>query len=104
MTEPEEPPRRFLATSPHTFISFAKGELLHDPSLERCFLPTALSQQRGRWNWNFHAYATVLDTPMTGNLVEAALVVMHDKLTDRVVLPPKSISTRASIRTSIAIY
>ena len=88
MTEPEEPPRRFLATSPHTFISFAKGELLHDPSLERCFLPTALSQQGGRWNWSYPAYATVLDRPMTGKLIEAALVVMRDDLMDRVVLPP----------------
>mmetsp|Transcript_24950 Transcript_24950/g.35751 ORF Transcript_24950/g.35751 Transcript_24950/m.35751 type:complete len:298 (-) Transcript_24950:210-1103(-) len=88
MTDPQEPQKIFLVTSQHTFISFAKGEILHDPSAESCFLPTSLSHHGGEWDWNSPAYATVIDTPMTDKLVQAALVVMRNKLADKVVLPP----------------
>jgi hypothetical protein len=74
-------------TSPQIFVSCAEGEVLHKPEGAQCFLPTSLSYQEGEWIWRFSEYATVYDTPITDKLMDAALVVMRDKLEAKVVLP-----------------
>mmetsp|Transcript_13495 Transcript_13495/g.19357 ORF Transcript_13495/g.19357 Transcript_13495/m.19357 type:complete len:175 (-) Transcript_13495:2257-2781(-) len=117
MTDPPVPLTQFVAVSPHTFITFTEGEILHAPSSPFSFLPTALTYQGGEWDWNSPAYATFADTPMTEKLLHAALVVVANKLEERVVLPSNvrqlSESANASdhqklfvaqYRTSAAIY
>ena len=87
MADLQEPLIRISMPSPQSFVTCAVGEVLHKPEGATCFLPTSLSYQEGEWNWGLNAYATVYDTPITDKIMDAARVVMRDKLEAKVVLP-----------------
>lgn len=88
MTDPQISSRRFLAVSPHTFRSYAEGEILHSIMSPSNFLPVSLRSHERELRWFAPAYATVYDTPITDDLLHAALVSMGDNLAENVVLPP----------------
>ena len=77
-----------LTSFAQSFITGAEGEMLHKPNRPVCFLPTSLSCEAGEWVWATNAYATVYDIPISGKLLDAARVVVHDNLEAEIVLPP----------------
>mmetsp|Transcript_1176 Transcript_1176/g.1800 ORF Transcript_1176/g.1800 Transcript_1176/m.1800 type:complete len:261 (-) Transcript_1176:380-1162(-) len=85
--ERDEPLIGVSMSLPESFISCAEGEVFHRPEGVICFLPTSLLFQEGEWNWHVNSYATVYDTPMTDKMMDAARVVLRDKLESKVVLP-----------------
>eukprot|EP00590_Aulacoseira_subarctica_P007238 CAMPEP_0172427810 /NCGR_PEP_ID=MMETSP1064-20121228/43656_1 /TAXON_ID=202472 /ORGANISM="Aulacoseira subarctica , Strain CCAP 1002/5" /LENGTH=240 /DNA_ID=CAMNT_0013172241 /DNA_START=148 /DNA_END=871 /DNA_ORIENTATION=- len=89
MADPQDPLIQLALTSfSQSFRTGAEGEMLHRPNRPVCFLPTSLSCEAGEWVWATNAYATVYDTPITGELLDAAPVVVRDNLEAQIVLPP----------------
>ena len=96
MADPQDPLTQLSLTSfSQSFIIGATGELLHRSDRPVCFLPTSLSCEAGEWVWSTNAYATVSDTPVTDELLDAARVVVRDNLEKQIVLPPKMKMIRA---------
>ena len=90
MADPQDPLIQLALTSfSQSFITSATGELLHRSDRPVCFLPTSLSCEAGEWVWSTNAYATVYDTPITDELLDAARVVVRDNLETQILLPPK---------------